>query len=213
MVLDFHYTPGTCSLAAHIALEEAGLGYTPHFVKLYDPVSQDAYRATIPSGKVPALRIDGTILMENIGIMSFAALLRPAARLLPVDPIAAAHCLSLLSWFASTMQLNRRQSRAPVRFTADTSTYAALSTTGRERFAANLGEVEAMLEGRTWLVGDHFTVADGYALVFWDWALADGFEADTMPNFAAHASRVMERPAVRRALEQERHPLLKRVAA
>ncbi|MDX3901439.1 MAG: glutathione binding-like protein [Sphingobium sp.] len=212
MTLDLYYTPSTCSLAAHIALEEAGIDYTAHFVKLYDSDAQNAYRAIIPAGKVPALRIDGTILMENIGIMGLAALLRPEARLLPADPIEAAHCLSLLSWFASTMQLNRRQSRAPVRFTADATTYPSLSAAGRDRFAANLRELDERLEGRTWLIGDQFTVADGYALVFWDWALADGFDAEAFPNFADHARRVMERPAVRRVLEQERHPLLRRQA-
>lgn len=212
MSLDLYYTPGTCALAAHIALEEAGLDYAAHFVKLYDAEAQSAYRATIPSGKVPALRIGDAILMENIAIMGFAALRRPGAALLPAEPLEAAQCLSLLSWFASTVQLSRRQARAPVRFTADASTFASLSAAGRDRFAANLLEIDARLEGRTWLVGERFTVADGYALVFWDWALADGFDVATLPNFAAHARRVMDRPAVRRVLERERHPLLKRGA-
>ena len=73
MKLEFHYTTTTCSLASHIGLEESGAPFEAHFVKLYKAEERAAYRAIIPSGKVPALLVDGEVLTENVAILSFLA--------------------------------------------------------------------------------------------------------------------------------------------
>ena len=212
MKLDFYYATTTCALASHIAIEESHAPFEAHFVKLHRPEEQAAYRAIVPSGKVPALLIDGTVLTENAAIIAFLARTFPESQLLPAAPLAQARCLSIMSWFASTVHLNRRQARVPARFTSDESCHAALAADGNARFLADLRQIEALLVGRDWLIGDGFTAADAYALVFWAWAVADGQPVDTLPNFAAHAERVMARPAARRALERERHPLIREPA-
>jgi glutathione S-transferase len=209
MKLELYYTTTTCSLAAHIGLEETGTPFEAHFVKLYRQEEVAAYRATVPAGKVPALRVDGEVLTENIAILTLLARLFPDTGLLPEDPLEAAQCVSIMSWFASTVHLDRRQARVPSRFAADEASHATLAAAGSARFLADLRRIDAMLAGRTWLVGDHFTAADGYALVFWSWAIADGQPVGELPNFAAHAERVMARPAVQRALQRERHPLVR----
>lgn len=209
MRLDFYYTTTTCSLASHIALEECGAPFEAHFVKLYSDDGRAAYREVVPSGKVPAMAVDGAVLTENIAIISFLARSFPDSRLLPEDPFDAARCIAIMGWFSSTVHLNRRQARVPSRFTADETAHGALSHDGTARFLTDLQAIDAMLEGREWLVGDRFTVADGYALVFWAWAIADGQPVDALPHFAAHAERAMARPAVVRALARERHPLVR----
>jgi len=209
MKLDFYYATTTCALASHIAIEETGAPFDAHFVKLHRNAERAAYREIVPSGKVPALCIDGTVLTENIAIIGFLARAFPESRLLPAAPLAHARCLSIMSWFASTVHLDRRQARVPSRFTADESGHAALAADGSARFLADLRQIDTLLEGRGWLVGDGFTAADAYALVFWAWAVADGQPVDTLPNFTRHAEYVMARPAVRRALERERHPLVR----
>jgi glutathione S-transferase len=208
MKLDFYYATTTCALASHIVLEETGAPFEAHFVKLYREEERAAYREVVPSGKVPALRIDGAVLTENVAIIAFLARTFPESRLLPAAPLAQARCLSIMSWFASTVHLNRRQARVPARFTADETTHAALAADGKARFLADLRQLDTMLQGRDWLIGEDFTAADAYALVFWAWAVADGQPVETLPNFTAHAARVMARPAARRALERERHPLV-----
>ena len=208
MKLEFHYTTTTCSLASHIGLEESGAEFDAHFVKLYKEEERAAYRAIVPSGKVPALLVDGEVLTENVATLTFLARAFPESCLLPQDPLAAAQCVSLMSWFASSLHIDRRQARVPSRFTTDEAAHASLARDGASRFLADLQQLDGMLDGRTWLVGDRFTAADGYALVFWAWAVADGQPVATLPSFAAHAARVIERPAVQRALARERHPLL-----
>ncbi|MDB5672885.1 MAG: glutathione S-transferase [Alphaproteobacteria bacterium] len=208
MKLEFYYTTTTCSLASHIGLEETGAPFDAHFVKLYREAEVAAYREVVPSGKVPALRVEGEVLTENLAILAYLGRMFPESGLIPADPFAAASCLSMMSWFASSVHLDRRQARVPSRFTADEATHEALALAGNARFLADVRQIDLMLSDREWLIGDHFTAVDGYALVFWAWAVADGQPVDTLPNYAAHAARVMARPAVQRALARERHPLL-----
>lgn len=212
MKLDFYYATTTCALASHIALEETGAPFEAHFVKLHRDAERAAFREIVPSGKVPALRVDGIVLTENLAILAFLARTFPESRLLPAAPLAEARCLAVMSWFASTVHLNRRQARAPGRFTADESAHNALASEGSARFLVDLRQIDAMLEDRTWLVGEGFTAADAYALVFWAWAVADGQPVETLPNLIAHAARVLDRPAVQRALARERHPLIREPA-
>lgn len=206
MRLDFYYTTTTCALASHIGLEETGAPFHAHFVKLHREEGRTAYREVVPTGKVPALVVDGAVITENVAILSYLARAFPEAGLLPDDPVQAAQCLSIMGWFASTVHIDRRQGRVPSRFADDPAVHDALAVAGNARFLHDLRDLDAMLESRTWLVGDRFSAADGYALVFWAWAVADGQPVDTLPNFSAHAARVMARPAVRRVLERERHP-------
>jgi glutathione S-transferase len=208
MKLEFYYTTTTCSLASHIGLEEAAAPFEAHFVKLYREADHAEYRKIVPSGKVPALVVGGVVLTENVAILGFLAREFPGSGLLPDDRLAAAQAISLMSWFASTVHLDRRQSRVPSRFSADQATHESLAADGSARFLADLRQIDSMLSDREWLIGDEFTAADGYALVFWTWAVADGQPVDTLHNYAAHAARVMARPAVQRALARERHPLL-----
>jgi glutathione S-transferase len=209
MKLEFYYTTTTCSLASHIGLEEAGAPFEAHFVKLYREAEVAAYRAIVPSGKVPALRVDGALLTENLAILAFLGRVFPDSGLIPAEPFAAASCLSLMSWFASSVHLDRRQAQVPSRFAADESTHEALAAEGAARFLADLRRIDSMLADRQWLIGDDFSAADGYALVFWGWAVADGQPVERLPNYAAHAALVMARPAVQRALTRERHPLMR----
>lgn len=208
MKLDFYYTTATCSLAAHIGLEECSVPFEAHFIKLYRDDDVAAYRAIVPAGKVPALSVDGEILTENLAILAFLGRLFPASGLLPEEPLPAAQCLSMMSWFASTVHLNRRQARVPRRFTINEAAHSALAAEGGSRFFDDLRQVDQRLSERAWLIGDSFTAADAYALVFWSWAVADAQPVDMLPNLAAHAERTMSRPAVKRALARERHPLL-----
>ena len=95
---------GTCSLAPHILLEEIGEPFT---VKLLDRSASEqkapAYLAINPSGKVPALRIDGRVITENVAIQAYLADRFPALGLAPVEPIARGQWLSYLAWLGGSV--------------------------------------------------------------------------------------------------------------
>jgi glutathione S-transferase len=206
--LTFYYTPTTCSLASHVALEESGLPFEVSRVRLHDPDAVAVWRQTNPSGGVPALISDGRLLTENVAILDYVARLAPDAGLLPVDAFERASALSLTAWFASTVHITGRMARAPFRFTPDESTYEPLRTEGRKRFETALRKVDAMLEGRDWLVGDRLSVADCYALVFYAWGIAGEYPMSEMKSYSSLACRLGERPGVQRAMTREKVPTL-----
>ena len=66
-----------------------------------------------------------------------------------------------------------------------------------------------MLEGKQWIMGNQFTVADGYALVFYGWGVRANLPMQELGNYTAWKERMLKRPAVRRVLESEESVLLK----
>lgn len=204
--LTFYYTPTTCSLASHIALEESGLAFEANRIRLHDPESVAVWRETNPSGGVPALISDGRLLTENVAILNYVARLAPEAGLLPDDPFDVARATSLTAWFASTVHITGRMARAPFRFTPDETTYEPLKVEGRIRFEANLRKVDALLADRAWLVGDRLSVADAYALVFYAWGVAGEYPMAEMMHYSALARRMAARPGVQRAMVREKTP-------
>ncbi|WP_292029672.1 glutathione S-transferase family protein [Brevundimonas sp. UBA2416] len=202
--LTFFYTPTSCSLASHIALEEAGAVFDPHRVRLHTPEGVDDYRRINPGGTVPALSIGGVIIPENVAILTWVARAFPDAKLMPDDPVESARVMALIAWFASTVHITRRMARAPFRMTPDETTHPSLSREGRTRFLVNLQKIDGLLEGREWLVGDRMSIADAYALVFYAWGHADEHPVVDLVNYSEHVRRLIARPAVQRAMAREK---------
>jgi glutathione S-transferase len=206
--LIFYYTPTTCSLASHIALEESGLPFEPRRIRLHDHEAVAVWRQTNPSGSIPALMSDGRLLTENVAILNYVARLVPEAGLLPDDPFDMARTLSLTAWFASTVHITRRMARAPLRMTPDEATWPSLKAEGRSRYWANLLKIDGLLEARDWLVGDRLSIADCYAMVFYSWAIADEHPVGNLSGYSRLFSRMAKREAVQRAMSREKTPTL-----
>jgi|SRR5712671_1278130 glutathione S-transferase len=103
-MLTLYYSPGACSLAPHIALEEAGATYALQLVSIPKREQQDPeYLNVNPRGKIPALRTDDGVLTENVAILTYIARTFPQARLLPEEPIGMARCISHMAWLSNTV--------------------------------------------------------------------------------------------------------------
>lgn len=204
----FHHR-GACSLAPLIALEEAGLAYQLSIVDLAGDRSE--YLRVNPAGKVPALTIDGELLTENVAILYRIASLADHAALFPQNHVGASRILSLMAWFGSTVHILRRQIRMPLRFTPDKEAQARLVEAGRPKMWEALQEMQHRLGECDWFGGAQLSVADCYALVFYDWALADDFPVEELTALTAWASHMLDRPAVRAALRHHAGPLHNRV--
>ncbi len=202
------YCPGACSLASQIALEEAGVAHDLGFVNLNGDRT-DYYRVN-PTGRVPALLLDGELLTENIAILTWAARQSPDRALLPVEDLALARAYSFMAWCASTAHIARRQFRAPQRFTPDASAHPALQAAGREAFWAVLRQIDERIGAGDWVLGADFSVCDGYAMVFYDWGVRDEHPMESLRSYSRFAERMTQRPAVRKALETHRSPLVTR---
>jgi glutathione S-transferase len=205
----FYYFPGSCSLASHIALEEAGIAYTAVKVDLYKGEQHmPGYRAINPLGRVPALSTDDGLLTENLAILNHVADGVPDRHLLPAwGTIGRVRALEMLSFLASTVHPTFRTVTRPERFLEGPASPAIDEV--RRRGISNLTEIlnilEGRLEGRDYTLGPEYSLCDAYLLVFASWAREDALRAvlPPMPRLDALAERVEHRPAVRRVLARE----------
>jgi glutathione S-transferase len=206
MSLTLYFAAGSCSLPALVGLEEANATFDA--VRLVLPNGDQRrpeYLAIHPRGRVPVLVVDRVAIGENIAVLTAIDRLFPQARLLPAeDPVQLAQAYELLSWFASGVHVSFAQFGRPERYTRDAAAWPALKAGGRENMLAAYAEIEARLEdGRSWLLGESFSLADPYAHVFHRWAPRLEIDLDDYPAFQAHAQRVQARPSFQRALVHE----------
>lgn len=184
-------SPGACAMSCHIAFEEAGQQFEPMISK------KDDVEKLNPMGAVPVLVLDnGTVLTQNIGILSYVADLKPASGLLPaVGSLERAQAYQWLSFVASDLH------PAFHPFFGEASDAELAEAT--ESVGNLLKIVERHLAGKTFLTGTHFTAADAYLFVVYGWTKHVKIPTDAYPNLNAFAARVFERPAVQRAMKRE----------
>lgn len=211
MSLVLHYSPGACSMAAHIALQEAGAVYERRLVSINDGQTQSAaYLQINPRGRVPALVVDGqTTLVETCAILSYIARRYPAARLLPDDPLQEASCLAFLAWMASTVHPAFAHVVKPARFSRERLALDGIQEMGTETYWAALQEIDALIgAGGPWVRGEQFTVCDAHALPFWGFGRRVRMPMDTLTHYTAWKDRMIRRPAVLAVLQAEDSRLL-----
>lgn len=209
-MLKLYYSPGTCSMAPHIALEETGAPYeTQPILFATDEQQSVAYLKVNPRGKVPALRLDdGQVLTENTAILNYIAKKFPGADLWPGDPMSEARALSTMAWFATTVHPAFAHFARPERFTADAAGVDKVKEQGKKTFWGCLHEIDQMLAGKEWVLGSQFTVCDPFALVFYGWGLRAELPMRGLKNYSALEERLLKRPAVRKILEREQSLIL-----
>jgi glutathione S-transferase len=209
-MLTLYYFPGACSMAAHAALEETGTPYERVSVNLREGEQNgEAFRKINARGQVPALRIGDKVITESVAILTYVGRRFLEANLLPADPVDEARCVSWMTWISSTVDPLFRRAARPERFVTDEAARPAVAAAAKEAYWARCQEIDAHLEGRTWMMGDHYSVCDPYALVYYAWAPRFGLPVAELAAYAALKDRLLERPAVRRVLEREKSSLLK----
>lgn len=209
-----YYSPGACSLAPHIVLEEIGEPYELELVSTAEGKTRSPeYLAVNPKGRVPVLypvpgRIGGgaDVLTEASAIMVYLARTHPEAGLLPADPAGEARCLEWLNWLASNVHaMSYGQIWRTARFVTDPALEPAVVRKGHENVRDQYSYIETLLaDGREWAVPGGYCVADPYLLVFYHWGLRIGLDMRIQyPAWTDLADRVLARPAVARVFAQE----------
>src|SRR5215469_4168857 len=201
-MLTLYYAPGACSMAAHIVLEESGEPYEARTVDMAKGEQRsEAYLKINPQGRVPALRLDnGDTLSENTAILPF---LGKRFGLWPTEPIAEAKALSLIGFFAASVHPAHAHFGRPERYAADTAAFPTIKETGLKTFHGYLKQIDAMLAGRDWLA-EKYSVLDPYGLVFYVWGLRRELPVQELKHYTAFKDRMLQRPSVRRVVEEEK---------
>lgn len=203
-MMTLFFSPGACSLASHIGLEETGAPYELKPVLLAKGEQRtEEYKKINPRGKVPALSIDGKVLVENTAILTYLARRFPEKKLLPADPAEEARCIATMCWFSGVVHPCYQRSHRPERFAEGEAALAGVKENGDKTFWASLQEIDGMIQGNDWIMGKDFTAVDGYALVFYGWAARSGMPVAELKNYTAWRQRMLQRPAVKKSVESE----------
>jgi glutathione S-transferase len=207
-MLKLYYAPGACSTASHIGLEESGAKFDSQALSFAKSEQRTPeYLRINPRGRVPALVIDQGTIVENTAILDYVANAH-APHLMPKDPVQRARAISLMAWFSNNVHPSFTHISRPERFATDTNVFDHLKAVGRENFWTALKEIDGLLAGKQWILGDQFSMVDGYALVFYGWGKRIDLPVTELANYTAWKDRILARPAVRRVLEREQNVLL-----
>ena len=201
-MLTLFYAPAACSMAAHIVLEESGEKYEGKRMDLSKGDQKtEAYLKVHPQGRVPALRLDdGSPLTENTAILPY---LGKRFGLWPTEPLADAHALSLIGFFAASVHVAHAHIGRPERYALDESAFPTIKEAGRKAFHGYLQQIDGLYAGRQWL-SDRYSVLDPYAFVFYVWGVRRELPVKDLPSYTALKDRMLARPAVQRVVEDEK---------
>jgi len=203
-MLTLYFSPGACSLASHIGLEESGTSYETKPILLAKGQQRtEEYLKINPRGKVPTLDADGKILVENTAILTYLARRFPDKKLMPADPAEEARCIGTMCWFSSVVHPSYQRAHRPERFADGETAATAVKENGKKSYWANCQEIDAMIAGHDWVMGNAYTLVDPYALVFYGWGARGGFPMKDLRAYTAWQERMMNRPTVRKCVEDE----------
>jgi glutathione S-transferase len=201
----FYYAPHTCSLASHIALEQAGADYELRRIDFARNEQRSAeFLRVNPKARVPALVTSRGILTETPAILAFVAQSFPAARLAPLDdPFAFAEVQAFNSYLCSTVHIAHAHRMRGYRWADDPAAIEAMQKKVPQSVTECFELIEREMLRGPWVMGDAYTICDMYLFTLAQWLEADGVDLRRIPKVADHRRRVAENPIVEKAIAAE----------
>ncbi|MEO3431233.1 glutathione S-transferase C-terminal domain-containing protein [Pelagibius sp. CAU 1746] len=202
-MIDFYYAPTPNGWKVAILLEELGLNYTTHLLKLAEGDQfKPEFLAISPNAKMPAI-VDHDVEGEAVSVFESGAIMiylaEKTGRFLPQGPLARKELLEWMFWQVGNQgpmagQLSHFKNYAP-----EGQDYGFKRYLGE--YERNLAVLERRLEDRDWILGKAYTIADMIAFPWVFIAKPLGSSLDDFPKVAAWRRRIKERPAVQRAID------------
>jgi glutathione S-transferase len=204
-MLKLYYTPHTCALASHIALEQAGADYeairidfasnqqrSPEFLKIN------------PKGRVPALVTERGVLTETPAILLYVCQTHPKAKLAPLDdPFALGEIQAFNSYLCATVHVAHSHRMRGSRWADDPAAIEAM----KKKVPQSVGECYELIEREMlkgpWVMGERYSISDMYLFTLSQWMEGDGVDILKLPRVLAHRRRMAEHPVVKKVLAQE----------
>ncbi len=191
--MKLYYSPGACSMAAHILLHEWGITHTTERVDLKTHLTEkgvDFYNIN-PKGYVPALDTDNGLLTENIAILAYISDLQDSAK---------KHNYHFLEWLAFiSTELHKGIGSLFGYKNGPEEVVKGI----KERVAKRLKFVDQQLAGKEYIFGDNFSAVDAYLITILNWCSM--FQIDLAPyaNISAYLKKMIQRISVQRVLQLE----------
>lgn len=204
-MLKLFYSPGACSLAAHILLEETGLEYEAVLASIPEGATASAwFRKMNPKGRVPVL-VDGERVLTELPAISWYIAAKGQRTLLPGTPLGQARMLEWFNWLSGTVHSQGFGALwRPARYASESAVYPALTRQARLTLAGCFEEIDRRLRAGPWALQEHYSAVDPFLLVIYRWSVRIGHRsAHEYPAWARHTRTMLARPAVLRAVQQE----------
>jgi glutathione S-transferase len=198
----FYFAPGTCSLASHIALEQAGTPYEAVRVDFASGAQRSSdYLRLNPKGRVPALVTGRGTLTETPAILQFICQSFPQAGLAPLDDVfALAQMNAFNSYLCSTVHVAHAHGRRGHRWADDPAAIAAM----QKKVPQTVGDCFELIENEyfkgPWVLGERYSVSDMYLFTIAQWLKGDGVDVKRFPKVDALVQRMAADPVVGKVL-------------
>lgn len=196
--MKLYYSPGACSLASHITLNEAGVDFAAEKVDLRAKRTESGadFAAINPRGAVPALDLgNGEVLTEGVAIMQHVMDSAAPGALPAPGTVARARLAEALNYVSTEVHKTYSPFFYGLEGEAKAKQMALLD--------ARLQVIEDRLASREWIAGDQYTPADSYFFTVTNWSQFAGHDLSKFPRITALRSKVAARPAVQKALQAE----------
>jgi glutathione S-transferase len=202
MALTLFATKGSCSLATHIALEEAGTDYT---LQMIDTAAGDQRKPEFlkinPKGRVPVLITDHGALTENVALLLYVAQTHPHANLAPLDDaFALAKLNAFNAYLSSTVHVAHAHKLRGSRW----SDSAEAIETMKAKVLQNMTDCAVVIENEylvgPWVMGAKYSIGDCYLHVITTWMMGDGVDMKQFPKLSTHHASMLARPAVKKVM-------------
>lgn len=207
MTIKLFYFPGNANLAPHMVLEELGVPYELVLVDRAKNAHKSAdYMKLNPMGRIPTLVDGDLVISETAAICLHLADGYPEKKLAP--PLGSSERGRFYSWLmylTNTVQAELIFYFYPEKIAAGDAARAEIKAAEEARVGGMFNTIEAALaeHGGPYLLGQHYTILDPYLLMLGRWTRGMKRPARTLPKVGAYMTRLLERPAIRRAFDQE----------
>lgn len=198
--MKLYFAPDTCSLSPHIVMQELGLTYD--LVRVNNRTKRTSeggdFLVVNPKGYVAALQLDsGEVLTEGPALVQYLADLKPDAGLAPangtLERTRLQECLNFI-----TSEIHAGSSPLFNKVLPE-----AVRDIFKTRLFKRFDLIDARLAKQSYLMGDHFTVADAYLFTVLKWMPSLAVDLSGWTNITEYMKRIATRPSVVAALERE----------
>jgi glutathione S-transferase len=200
-----YYATGTCALASHIALEEAGADYKAERLDFKTNQQQSPeYLGINAKGRVPSLVTERGVITETPAILAYIAQTFPKAKLAPVDdPFAFAQVQAFNNYLCATVHVAHAHKGRGYRWASDESSFADMKRMLPKSMGACFELIESKMLKGPWVMGEQYTICDPYLYTIELWLEGDGVDLKALPKVADHMRRMSERAAVKKVMGEQ----------
>ena len=201
--MKLYYSPGSCALASHIALEESRTDYEAIRIDFGSAQQKSSeFLEVNPKGRVPALVTERGILTETPAILFFLAQSFPGVNMAPLeDPFTLAEAQSFNSYLCATVHVAHAHRGRGERWAYEESSFKDMRRKVPESVSACFQLIEDTLIKGPWVLGDSYSMCDPYLYTVARWMEGDGVDINRFPKVKAQFDAIKARPAAARAIK------------